>query len=128
MNKELLENHDKGYKLKEIKIIQDPKKLKAILGGLTWKILLALSEKDYYPLELARKLGIHEQLVYYHIKKLANAGVIIVKKEKKKKGGTAKYFRAVAPAFGIELTQDYRLIQDLKFYKMSKKIKRFFFN
>jgi DNA-binding transcriptional ArsR family regulator len=126
MNKELLEKHKKGYKLKEIKIIQDPKKLKAILGELTWKILLALSEKDYYPLELARKLGIHEQLVYYHIKKLSNAGVIILKREKKKKGGTAKYFRAVAPAFGIELNQDYRLIQDLKFYKMNKKIQRFF--
>lgn len=87
---------------------------------------MALSEKDYYPSELARKLGIHEQLVYYHIKKLANAGVIIVKKEKKKKGGIAKYFRVVAHAFGIELTQDFRLIQDLKFYKMNKKIQRFF--
>ncbi|MCW3998019.1 MAG: helix-turn-helix domain-containing protein [Candidatus Bathyarchaeota archaeon] len=126
MNKRLLEKNEKGYKVKKIKMIQDPKKLKIILGDLTWKILLMLSEKELYPLQIARKLGIHEQLVYYHIKKLSRAGVIIVKKEKKKKGGTAKYFKTVAPAFGIELPQKYELIQDLAFSNMSNKIQSFF--
>ena len=59
MNKRLLEKQETGYKTKKIKIIQDPKKLKMILGNLTWKILSLLSEKEYYPLEIARKLGIY---------------------------------------------------------------------
>jgi DNA-binding transcriptional ArsR family regulator len=126
MNKRLLEKHETGYKTKKIKIIQDPKKLKMILGNLTWKILSLLSEKEYYPLEIARKLGIHEQLVYYHIRKLEKAGAIIVKKERKKKGGTAKYFKTSAPSFGIELSQKNDLMQDISFSNINTKIQRFF--
>jgi DNA-binding Lrp family transcriptional regulator len=107
-------------------MIQDPKKLKMILGNLTWKILSMLIEEDNYPLEIARKLGIHEQLVYYHIKKLEKAGAIIIKKERKKKGGTAKYFQTVAPAFGIEFPQKNELIQDISFSSTSNKVQSFF--
>ena len=73
MNKKLLEKHAEGYRVKKIKMIQNPKKLKMILGDLSWKILSTLSEKEQYPLEIARKLGIHEQLVYYHIKKISES-------------------------------------------------------
>jgi len=126
MNKRLLEKHETGYKTKKIKIIQDPKKLNMILGNLTWKILSILSEKEYYPMELARKLGIHEQLVYYHIRKLEKAGAIIVKKEKKKKGGTAKYFKTSAPSFGIEISQKKDLMQAISFSNVNIQIQRFF--
>ena len=126
MNKRLLEKHEEGYKVKKIEMIQNPKQLKMILGDLSWKILSTLSEKERYPLEIARKLGIHEQLVYYHIKKLVKAGAIIVKKEEKKRGGTAKYFKTVAPAFGIEFSQEYELIKTLSFSNMNLNIQSFF--
>ena len=126
MNKKLLENHAEGYRVKKIKMIQNPKKLKMILGDLSWKILSTLSEKEQYPLEIARKLGIHEQLVYYHIKKLVKAEAIVVKKEEKKKGGTAKYFKTVASAFGIEFPQNYELVKSLSFSNMNLNIQTFF--
>ena len=126
MNKRLLEKYEKGYKTKKIKIMQDPKKLKMILGNLTWKILSILSEEEHYPLEIARKLGIHEQLVYYHIKKLEKAGAIMVKKERKKKGGTAKYFKTTSPSFGIELSQKFDLIQNVSFSNINARIQNFF--
>ena len=126
MNKKLLEKHAEGYRVKKIKMIQNPKKLKMILGDLSWKILSALSEKEQYPLEIARKLGIHEQLVYYHIKKLVKAEAIVVKKEEKKKGGTAKYFKTVASAFGIEFPQNYELVKSLSFSNMNFSIQTFF--
>jgi DNA-binding MarR family transcriptional regulator len=73
MEKELLLREDeKTQKVKEIAIVSDPRKLKLILNNVSWRILVMLSEKEMYPLEMAKVLKIHEQKVYYHIRKLEN--------------------------------------------------------
>ena len=87
MKKRLLFNDDnKTQQVKEINILTDPKKLKHILGNLSWRILSLLSKKEMYPIEIAKQLGMHEQKIYYHIRKLAKAGAITIVKEEKKKG------------------------------------------
>jgi DNA-binding transcriptional ArsR family regulator len=104
-NKKLLLS-EKGktmQEVKEITIFDNPEKLKKILNRLTWKILKMLSERDMYPMEIAKKLGIHEQIVYYHIRKLAAAGAIKLVRKEDKKGAVAKYYHAAFPAFGVEL-------------------------
>ena len=127
MNKKLLlHEEDKTQKVKEIAIIEDPQKLKMILNRLSWKILVMLSEKEMYPLEIARKLGVHEQKVYYHVRKLARAGAITVVREEEKKGAIAKYYKAVSLAFGIELPQGYKTIQRLSLIGMDEQIQKFF--
>jgi len=127
MNKKLLlHEENKTQKVKEIAIIKDPQKLKMILNRLSWKILVMLSEKEMYPLEIARKLGVHEQKVYYHVRKLARAGAITVVREEEKKGAIAKYYKAVSPAFGIELPQGYKTIQRLSLIGMDEQIQKFF--
>jgi DNA-binding transcriptional ArsR family regulator len=122
----LLQEEDKAQKIKEIAIIEDSQKMKMILNRLSWKILAMLSEKEMYPLEIAKKLGIHEQKVYYHIRKLAKAGAITVVKEEEKKGAIAKYYKTVSPAFGIELPQGYRTVQRLSLVRMDEQIRKFF--
>ncbi|MBE0520091.1 helix-turn-helix transcriptional regulator, partial [Candidatus Bathyarchaeota archaeon] len=122
----LLHEEDKKQKVKEIMIVKDPQKLKMILNKLSWKILVMLSQKEMYPMEIAKKLGIHEQKVYYHIRKLAKAGAIAVTREEEKKGATAKYYKAVSPAFGIELPLGYKTIQRLSLLSMDKQIQKFF--
>jgi DNA-binding transcriptional ArsR family regulator len=122
----LLQDDGETQKAKEISIMQNPQKLQMILGNLSWKILTVLSEKEMYPLEIARQLGIHEQKVYYHIKKLAKAGAITVKKEEKKKGATAKYYKTVSLAFGIEFPKGYKTIYSRSLLSMDEKIQRFF--
>jgi predicted ArsR family transcriptional regulator len=97
-----------------------------ILGKLSWKILTMLSEEEMYPLEIARKLGIHEQLVYYYIRRMVKAGVITVEKEENKKGAIAKYYRAVAPAFGVEFANGYKTVQKLSLVGASEQIQNFF--
>jgi DNA-binding transcriptional ArsR family regulator len=127
MNKKLLlHEENKTQKVKEIAIIEDPQKLKMILNRLSWKILVMLSEKEMYPLEIARKLGVHEQKVYYHVRKLARAGAITVVREEEKKGAIAKYYKAVSPAFGIELPQGYKIIQRLSLIGLDEQIQKFF--
>ena len=106
--------------------MRDSQKLKMILGKLSWKILTMLSEKEMYPLEIARQLGVHEQKVYYHIRKLAKAGAIKVEREEKKKGATAKYYKTVSPAFGVEFPKGYTTIQNLSLQSMDGQIQRFF--
>ncbi len=127
MEKKLLVQDDgQTQKAKEISIMQNSQKLQMILGKLSWKILTMLSEKEMYPLEIARQLGIHEQKVYYHIRKLAKAGVIAVNKQEKKKGAMAKYYKAVSPAFGIEFHNGYKIIHSRSLLSMDEKIQRFF--
>jgi DNA-binding transcriptional ArsR family regulator len=122
----LLREKGKAQRVKEIMIVEDPQKLKMILNRLSWKILVMLSEKEMYPLEVAKKLGVHEQRVYYHIRKLAKAGAIKVVREEEKKGAVAKYYKAVSLAFGIELPHGYRTIQSVSFLSMDERIRGFF--
>ena len=122
----LLQDNGKTQEVKEISITNDSQKLKTILGNLSWKILTMLSIKEMYPLEIAKELGIHEQKVYYHIRNLAKAGAITVAKEEKKKGATAKYFKTVSPAFGIELPNGYKPIQNYCMLTIGDQLQEFF--
>jgi DNA-binding transcriptional ArsR family regulator len=122
----LLQEEGEVQRVKEIVMMKDPQKLGMILGKLSWKILVALSEKEMYPLELAKKLGIHEQKVYYHMRKLAKAGAITVVREEEKKGATARYYRPISPAYGIELPQEYKTIRKLSILSMDKQLQEFF--
>jgi DNA-binding transcriptional ArsR family regulator len=124
--KMLLQDDGKTQKVKEICVMQDAQKLKMILGTLSWKILTMLSKEAMYPLEVARQLGVHEQKVYYHIRKLAQAGAITVEREEKKKGATAKYYKTVSPAFGIEFPKGYKTVQSISLLNMDEKIQKFF--
>ena len=122
----MLHEEDKIPKVKEIAILENPQKLKMVLNKLTWKILVMLSEKEMYPLEIAKKLKIHEQKVYYHIRKLVKAGAIVVAREEEKKGAIAKYYKPVSSAFGIELPKEYKTIQMPSLLSMDEQIQSFF--
>ncbi len=122
----LLQDNGKSQEVKEISMISDSQELKMILGSLSWKILTMLSKKEMYPLEIARQLGMHEQKVYYHIRKLVKAGAISVQREEKKKGATAKYFKTVSPAFGIEFPAGYKPIQNICTLSIDQPLQKFF--
>jgi DNA-binding transcriptional ArsR family regulator len=122
----LLQDDGSTQKVKEISMMRDAQKLKMILGKLSWKILTMLSVEEMYPLEIARQLGVHEQKVYYHVRKLAKAGAITVAREEKKKGATAKYYKTVSPAFGIEFPHGYRIMQRPSLLSTNEQIQNFF--
>ena len=126
MKRKLLLNNKKNQKsTKEIALFEDPELLKTVLNKLSWKILELLSETEMYPIEIAKKLGVHEQKVYYHIRKLSKAGVIKVVKEEEKKGAVAKYYKALFPAMGIELPFGQQEINNLPVRNVDEKLKQF---
>jgi len=116
---------DEGDKAKDIVIFDDPGRLKAVLNKVSWEILNLLSEKEMYPMEIAEKLRVHEQKVYYHIKRLAKAGMIEVVKEERKKGATAKFYKTTFPSFGVELPFGYRRIRAVSALSVDEKMKHF---
>ena len=122
----LLQNNGNTQEAKEIIILSDSQKLKTILGSLSWKILTLLSTKEMYPLEIAKELGMHEQKIYYHIRKLAKAGAIAVVREEKKKGAIAKYYKTISLAFGIEFQQGYKPIQNICTLSLDEQLQKFF--
>jgi DNA-binding transcriptional ArsR family regulator len=104
MKQKLLLGTDKAEtQAKDIGIFERPEQLKATLSQLSWRILNTLGENEMYPKEIAKKLSVHEQKVYYHIRKLTEAGIVKVVREESKQGATAKYYRVSFPAFGVEL-------------------------
>jgi len=108
----LLSGERRQYMAKEIAVFDNPERLKAVLNKLSWRILQLLSEKEMYPMEVAKKLEVHEQKVYYHIRKLAKAGVVKIVREEEKKGAVAKYYKASFPALGVELPFGYQKIKN----------------
>jgi len=126
MKKKLLISDERTqFMAKDITIFEDPEILKSVLNKLSWKILQLLSEKEMYPMEVARKLNVHEQKVYYHIRKLTKAGVIKVVREEEKKGAVAKYYKASFPAMGVELPFGYQKINRFPVTNIDEKMKKF---
>ena len=122
----LLSGEPPKCEAKDIGIFDDPEMLKAVLNKLSWQILELLGKGDMYPMEIAKKLGVHEQKVYYHIRKLTEAGVIKVIREEDKKGAKEKYYQVSFPALGVELSFGSRKIALLSAPSLDEKMKQFF--
>jgi len=82
-----------------------PKQLKALTSPLAGKIIKRLAQASNYPKKLAKDLQVHEQKIYYHIKKLQAAEIIKVVKQENKQGAIANYYALTEPAFAIRFKE-----------------------
>ena len=89
--------------VKPIHMVDDPADLDAISSLLAWRILEELKNKPDFPGSIAKKLKIHEQKVYYHIRRLSAAGMLKVVRQEQRRGGLCRYYAPVADAFGAQL-------------------------
>lgn len=103
------------------KIIK-PEDLKRALSPLAWKILQLLSEKPYYPKEIGRKLKVHEQKVYYHIRNLEKSKLIKVVREERRQGAITKYYSITNPSLSLALKP---LEPTTKFFKIKQEYENF---
>ncbi len=72
---------------------------------LALKILKLLVKEPMYPVEIAKKLGVHEQKVYYHIRNFEQSGFIKVVRRETKQGAIAKYYQVTHPSFVVMLKE-----------------------
>ncbi len=102
-NKTLVYEKEGKHYSKNIRVFSRPDSISSVSSDMAWKILRVLDEKPMYPNELARKLKIHEQKIYYHINRMLRAGLIEVVREESRHGAVCKFFAPAAHAFGFEL-------------------------
>lgn len=65
------------------------------------RILELIAQRPLEPKEIARELSIHEQGVYYHLKRLENAGIIRVESIEKRRGVIAQRYEPSADSFTL---------------------------
>lgn len=82
---------------KELNISQ----IKALGSDLAQKILFNIADKPNYPKALAKKMKVHEQKIYYHIRNLEKAGVIQTAKTEIVHGAKANFYSLAEPSFVI---------------------------
>lgn len=75
--------------------------LKPLLSEQAWQIVKLLKQQAMFPAEIAKRLRLNEQKVYYYIKQLRNAGIIDIAKTEERKGAVAKYFKANFNCFSL---------------------------
>ncbi len=97
----LVEETLEGAVAREAETIDKPSRLAALASPLAWRILQELAKSPDYPNALADRLKVHEQKVYYHVRRLEAAGLLRVVREEAKRGASARILAPAADAFAI---------------------------
>lgn len=82
-------------KTKEIKLDNFPN----FKNPLVIDILKIIRDHELYPKQIAKKLRLHEQNVYYYIRQLEKAGIISISKQENINGTIAKFYRLNSDSF-----------------------------
>jgi len=70
---------------------------------VSFNILKILRENEMYPKQIAKKLKIHEQNVYYYIRLLEKAKIISVSKTENINGTVAKFYKVNSDSFFFKI-------------------------
>lgn len=84
-------------------LLVEPGDLSLFNSELALKIVSELSKNPLCAMDLARKIGEHEQKIYYHLRKMKNAGVIKLERSEARCGMTAKIYSLVSPVVSTKL-------------------------
>jgi len=87
----------KSLALKTKEISSD--KISSLGGSIVKEILHLLKNDPLYPKQIAKKLKLHEQKIYYYIHKLEKAGIIKVVKQERMQGTIAKFYALSSDSF-----------------------------
>ena len=99
----------------EIKLQQ----LKGLTSNVAKKILYLLALEPSYPSKLAKDLKIHEQIIFYHIRKLEKAKLIKIVKREDKQGGVANYYSLIDDSFFIRF-KDFKPTEKISYADKKK--------
>ncbi len=103
MQATLIENNGKGRIAYDSLIINDPKSFSTLNSKLALKIVKTLAESPASAIDISRKLKIHEQKIYYHIRRLEKAGIIYTISSERRHGMIAKIYSVVSPVIVAKL-------------------------
>src|SRR5204862_6245028 len=99
----LIEESAQGTVGREAALLDRPERVGAVASPIAWRILQELAKAPDYPNALAVRLKVHEEKVYYHVRRLEAAGFLEVVREEAKRGDSARILAPTAEAFAIVL-------------------------
>jgi DNA-binding transcriptional ArsR family regulator len=121
----IVKEQDNRFFYDDLFVLQSPESLAAVRDGTRMKILRLICAQALYPAEIAKRLKVHEQKVYYHIKQLVNAGIIELKEKKEVRGTTAKKYTARHMNFAVSLLSSWKGLKHLTGVEHNKKLDSF---
>ncbi len=98
----LLRSDGKKHVIVPIRIFEKADQMKLLSSGLGWRILHEFSEPSC-PIDIAKKMGLHEQKIYYYTRRFRDAGLIMEIRSEPRHGTTAKFYQLKDFAFGLRL-------------------------
>src|SRR2546427_4178684 len=99
----LVEETSQGASGREVELLDRPERVAPLSSPLAWRILQELAKTPDYPNALAGRLKVHEQKVYYHVRRLEAAGLLPLLRAEPKRGASARVLAPTAEAFAIGL-------------------------
>jgi len=122
----LIENNGTGRMAYDSLILDNPKAFSALNSKVALKIVKSLAETPVSPIDLSRKLKIHEQKVYYHVRRLERAGLIYTISNEKRHGMIAKIYSVVSPVISAKLYEKGVEVKDNISLNVSQDTVKFF--
>ena len=101
MNKYFLLKTGKKTTTIPVLLFKEPKKLNIFSTPLAWKIYKEFANPAC-PVDVAKKLKIHEQKVYYYVKKFRKEGLLKEVSQEQRKGTVAKFYQTKHQAFAFK--------------------------
>ncbi|MBN1385951.1 helix-turn-helix domain-containing protein [Candidatus Woesearchaeota archaeon] len=108
----------------DCEILENPESIKLLSNSIRLRILKLLAETPMYPAELAQKLRMHEQKVYYHMKQMLNADLIEIVEKKEIRGTIAKKFFPKSMNFAVSLGGEWSRFKGMR-ASVDKKLEAF---
>lgn len=99
----LVEEGPEGSVAREAELLDRPSRLAVLGSPLAWRILQELARSPDYPSALATRMKVHEQKVYYHVRRLEAAGLLRILREEPRQGASARILAPTAAAFAVVL-------------------------
>ncbi len=89
----LLRTDGTRHVMHPVRVFDNPDAMRAFSSKLGWRVFRELAEPAC-PMDIARKLGVHEQKVYYYIRTFRKAGLIRETGTESRGGATARLYQA----------------------------------
>jgi len=103
MQATLIENNDNGRIAYDSLILSDPKALSVLNNKISMKIVKLLADTPCCAIDAARRLKIHEQKIYYHLRNLERSGIVYTISQERRHGMIAKIYSVVSPVVAAKL-------------------------
>jgi DNA-binding transcriptional ArsR family regulator len=100
--KVLVDPQERDGRAKRVLADTDPSDFFPAASGLGHKILRLLAKGPNYPSSIARELKLYHQAVYYHMKKLEEAGLVERVSQRSVRGGKAQLYALASDGYAVE--------------------------